>query len=297
MKKLLIFLLLAIGCTEMPIKEKFDSQARAITTPPHTNAITYNWSPALSATYVASGTAFNVVNTVTPQNASVPCGQMWCQFSSDGCSHWDVTGMTATVNGITLTPVHFVADYAFYYISQHAANVNSTTDTWVLTVPAGTYRTMEFNFIEYDSLTACVPPYNQTANGGWGPGRNIGPKIIVYSVATNVITVDYQAGSWIINATEDFIDTINISGDVSGYTSTNCTGGVVDNDPLSTSLAQCIKTKTINSGGLSCTDKSYKLPTSLTINGTSRANNSTFTINGHSYKIVINHTACSAYPC
>jgi hypothetical protein len=120
-------------------------------------------------------------------------------------------------------------------------------------------------------------------------------------------TIDYSAGQYYISTPLIGCSTLTFSGAaVNGWTSTtSCSGGAVESDSMpsfvvngSTDPDRGGYSGSINgSTPLTCTSKKFKTATSVIVNGVSRTNGSTFTINGANYKVIINHTSCSNYPC
>jgi hypothetical protein len=114
--------------------------------------------------------------------------------------------------------------------------------------------------------------------------------------AGTTLTFRYASGQFSVSSNYPIADPLTIGGFVAGYTGTTCTGGIVDSDSFSASMAPCSQNFSVVTNGLSCIDKRYKF-NYATINGNNYGNGATVTVNGHAYKVVIIGSTCSAYPC
>jgi len=229
-----------------------------------------------------------------------------------------ITYPTITVNGVS---VNFYPDGITGYVT-----VNTVAATYTSGCPSGNWTAISNNFVikVANQITANydISVYSATDHGvtaGCGLISNAAPSITESLVITPTpdpcpddpdlvpytYTIDYT-GQWTITSPHRGCENLTFTNlNVVGSTSTtSCTSptplyndygnDIVVNGSSTHASGSVAVTGT---SPLSCSIHKFKVTNSVTINGVAHTSGQTFTVNGHSYKVIINHTSCTTYHC
>lgn len=208
---------------------------------------------------------------------------------------WGPGGTTITING-----TNFVGpNLAFYMYNDNWGTITSSSSTQIIgTVGAVIppyYTASVIVRNAYDSV-ASTQGYNYTTT-------TIAPTTTTTTTTTTLpanvtLTIVYQSGKWTASLSGKVATALTLSGlMVLGYTTANCTGGAVDSDGINLTIPAGSNSASVTSNGLSCIDVKYKFSGQLSVNGTSHANNTAFTVGSQHITVTWPSTACMAYPC
>lgn len=123
--------------------------------------------------------------------------------------------------------------------------------------------------------------------------------------AVNTITIDYAGGEWKVTSSLPVADDITIKAHCNGYADATCeqdTGkGTVEVNHLSFGPGNksILNKKSLTTKNqFTCAVKSFRIGSSITLNGNSLMDQDMITVKGTTYKIVIkNFATCLPYTC